>query len=866
MRQDPMICAPCPYFKRGYVPGVGQSDASIMFVGEAPGMDESFRSHKPFTGHAGKEFDRFLKGIGIDREDCFITNLVKCNPTDNEDPKPEVIERCSYYLKKEIQLVAPEVLVVQGAVALNYFRPGEDISKVWGIPQRVDWNAPDPTPNPQWLFPLYHPALGLHQTRMLPMIEQGFKRLGLWLDGNPVWKEDEVQYDYRQGVFRDVYPTCDTAAALGVDTETTWDGKPLYVQVSWKEGMSVLINCKDEIDIILLRGCLESGEAITILHNAMFDLEVLHKLDIHPARVVDTMVMAYLLGDLPQGLKTLAYRLAGMEMHSYGEVLGDWGQLKAKGYMEVATGSFFEWPDPEQLLEFKDGLPHVKKPQNITKKIRRALNDYEKDTTLDLQARWRKMEGRDVVEKEMGPMPQADLRDIPEGEALTYACRDADATRRIYPVLKRRIKDEGMWGVLEMDMGIFPMLLAMSMNGITVDLEMIAVLGDTFQRKMDSLSHIIEGEVGYSINPGSSQQVAAMMDKEGITGKVKRGKSGAQSTGVEILEPLRQEYPVIGRVLDWRQAETLKSMFTDTLPGLVHSDGKVHTTFKTTRTITGRLATENPNLMAFPTRTEEGRMIRDAFEASPGYTLLSFDYEQIELRILAIASGDEAMLNAFLSGADLHTSTAAEMFMIPVEKVDKDKHRRPAKTVNFGIPYGITAMGLFATMQKEGATGWTEASCQDLIDRWFAVRLKVRDFMDEQKAHARRYGYVVDMFGRRRLTPEVHSSSKKIVEEGLRYAMNQPIQSGAQGVIKLAMGRIWTEMQEEIKGDIMRPLLQIHDDLLFECRDEDVPWIVPVIQGIMESTVQLTIPTPVSPKAGKRWGSMEDWKWWSLPT
>ena len=551
--------------------------------------------------------------------------------------------------------------------------------------------------------------------------------------------------------------------------------------------------------------------------------------------------MAYLLGDLPQGLKPLAYRLAGMEMHSYNEVLGDLGNLKAKEYLEVAV--CLDWPDPEQLLEFKDGLPHVKKPQNIGKKVLRALRDNDKGE-VDLYTRWNRMEGHEDVEALLGPMPQADLRDVPEADALYYACRDADATRRIYPILKRRIKEEGMEAVLEMDMGIFPMLLAMTRNGITVNLTSVESLGMSFQLKMDTLAEEIRREVGYSINPGSSPQVAEMMDRLGIQAKAKRGKSGAQSTGVEILEPLRATYPVIGLVLDWRQAETLKSMFTDTLPHLVHEDGKVHTTFKTTRTITGRLATENPNLMAFPTRTEEGKMIRDAFEASPGYTLLSFDYEQIELRILAVASGDEAMLNAFLSGADLHSATAAEMFMIPIEKVDKDKHRRPAKTVNFGIPYGITAMGLFATMQKEGATGWTEASCQDLIDRWFKVRPKVRDFMDEQKAHARRYGYVVDMFGRRRLTPEVHSSSKKIQEEGMRYAMNQPIQSGAQGVIKLAMGRIWREMQEEIQGDIIRPLLQIHDDLLVEVRDEEVPWIVPVIQGIMESAVQLTIPDP----------------------
>ena len=851
MRQDPMICAPCPYFKRGYVEGCGPPDASIMFVGEAPGQDESFRSHRPFTGPAGKEFDRLLKGISLDREDCYITNLVKCNPPDNEAPRTEVIERCYHYLEKEIQVVNPEVLVIQGAVALNHFLPGEDIGKVWGVPQYGDTRGV--------LFPLYHPALGLHMTRMLPMIEGGFKRLGLWLNGNPVWEGDRIVPMYASP--EKLYATSDYwmgFASIAVDTETTWDGQPLYVQLCGVEGTAIKVDCNSAL-MAKVKVILERPDLITILHNAMFDLEVLHKLDIHPAHVVDTMVMAYLLGDLPQGLKPLAYRLCGMEMHSYQEVLGDRGQLKAKEYLEVATGSFFEWPDPPEILEFKDGLPHIKKPQNITKKILRALTDFEKDPTLDLQARWKKMEGTGIVEKEMGPMPDADLRDVPEQEALTYACRDADATRHIYPVLKDRIKEAGMEGVLDMDMGIFPMLLTMSRNGITVNRESIAELGDMFQGKMDEYDREITKILGYSINPGSSQQIAEMMVQQGIIPKKKVGKSGVQSTDIEILEPLRLQYPVIGHVIEWKQRATLKKMFTNTIPDQIGDDGKVHTTFKTTRTITGRLATEDPNLMAFPARTEEGRMIRDAFEASPGYTLLSFDYSQIEMRMAAHLAQDEAMLRVFREGLDIHSETASGMFHIPIDQLDSMKHRYPAKRIGFGILYGISPMGLAVQMEVGGAKGWTDDSCAALIKSWLTLYHGIRDWMEENKAHARRYGWVVDMFGRRRLTPEVYSSSKKICEEGLRYSMNQPVQSGAQGVIKLAMGRIWREMQAEIRGDILRPLLQVHDDLLSECRDEEVPWIVPVIQGIMESVVQLTIPTPVEPKVGKRWGSLDKW-------
>jgi DNA polymerase-1 len=581
---------------------------------------------------------------------------------------------------------------------------------------------------------------------------------------------------------------------------------------------------------------------------------------IHPDHVVDTMVMAYLLGDLPQGLKPLAYRLAGMTMRSYDEVIGSRGNAKAKVYLEMA--GMLEWPNPEHVLEFREGgVPHIKKPQNIGRKIGSALTKYWKaggeESGIDLHEKWVKMEGTEVVESAIGPMPRADLRDVPEEEAITYACRDADATLRIYPVLKKRIEDEGLSGVLDMDMATIPMILEMMRVGIRVDLTKMTEVNTKLTSMMAIEEREIQKCLGYTINPGSPPQVAAMLDRERIPVRGKRGKSGVQSTAKELLSPLRKQYLVVDHLLKWSGYETLRSTFTEVLPTQVDSDGRIHATIKTTRTSTGRLAMEDPNLQNIPVRTEEGRMIRDAFVASPGYTLCSWDFSQIELRVLADNSGDEAMIRAFLSGFDLHTATASEMFGIPMSAVEDYKHRRPAKTVNFGIPYGITALGLVDTMNTEGAEGWTEAACQDLIDRWFKARPGVRGFMEECKAFARRNGYIVDMFGRRRWVHEVWSTSAKIREEGLRYAMNQPIQSGAQGIIKLAMGTLWREMRAEFKNHLIRPLIQIHDDLLMEVVEEEVEWIALVVKEIMETIVRLKIPTPVDQKVGERWGSME---------
>lgn len=836
--QNPIHCGACPYRGRGYVAGRGSGD--ILFIGEAPGQDEAFRSHRPFTGPAGQEFDRLLQGIHVDREDVYVTNLVKCNPPGNEDPHPEVIERCRYYLEREIEEVQPKVIVSLGAVALRYFNPSLSLEMVWGIPQ--EWSGFD-------LFPLYHPALGLHMPRMLPMIYQGFDRLSRWLDGKVVWTPDTVVPNYKHLYHYDI----GDPGTVGVDTESTWDGEPLYCQVSRAEGVARLVEASDHQGVGWVWGMTERSDTTTVLHNSMYDLEVLHKMGIHPTNVVDTMVMAYLLGDLPQGLKALAYRLCGMEMMSYEEVIGTRGQDKIRDYMEVA--SCLMWPDPPQELEVRKGIPHIKNPQNIGKKILRALNSPMK-APGSLQERWNTMSGTETVTQVLGPLPGADLRDVPEAESLTYACRDSDATLRVYNTLMPRIRDEGLEGVLEMDMGIIPMVLEMQRNGINVDLGALEEVGVLLHSLMAEQERTLYSLLGYDINPGSSPQVAAMLENEGIEAKTKRGKSGARSTGVKVLEPLRKDYPVVATILEWRKFETLYSMFVHPMPGMVRGDGKVHTTIKTTRTITGRLAMESPNMQNIPTRTKEGTMLRNVFTASPGYLLVSFDYSQIEMRVAAHCAHDPVMLQVFHDGLDIHSETASRMFHLPVDQLDSMLHRYPAKRIGFGILYGISPMGLAEQMEIGGAPGWTDASCEELIHSWLQVYQGISGWMEENKAHARRYGWIADMWGRRRWTPEVWSTSKKIAEEGLRYAMNQPVQSGAQGIIKLAMGELWREVISELPTGTLRPLLQVHDDLLFECREEDVEWVIPVVRDVMEHTVTLDIAIPVEPKVGFRWGSM----------
>lgn len=836
------LCRQCPLFHRGYVPGEGPTPSPVMMVGQSPGEDESFRSHRPFTGKAGKDLDVYLHRAGIERGLTYITNLIKCNPPDNRAPSDEEIALCSRHLQDEMEEVRPTVVVTLGAEALDFFLPGEWLERAWGIPYTLKG---------YFVFPIYHPALGQHQTEMMTHIDQGFRRLKAWMEGKEVWKEDQHPHpDYwipgpMTGEL--VHPTL-----VAVDTETRWDGGPLYLQISAREGRGSMVMAHDPWVVSRVKRILEDPTVTTILHNAMFDLDILHQMDIHPSHVEDTMVMAYLLQDLPQSLKSLAYRLAGMEMDEYHEVLGDAPEQKALSYLQEVVG--IDWPTPAPVVEYKGGNVSVRQPQEVGRKVRRALADFAEGKAKSLVDRWFKMEGKEEVEAVIGPMPGADLRDIEWEKTLHYACRDADATFRIYSPLMARIREEKLEDVFKADMSAIPMVIDMQRNGILIDPPKFKEISAMFKARMREIEGQIEKTLGYPINPGSPPQVAEMMGKQGIKGKVRIGKSGQRSTSIQVLEPLKDQHPVVAAILEWRKYETLKTSFADTIPLKAGADGRVRTTLRVTRVVTGRLSSSNPNLMAQPVRTGEARMVRDGFLAEPGWVLVSNDYSQVEMRVTAHCSQDPAMMEVFSTGQDIHSNTASRMFGLPIPQLDEMLHRYPAKRTGFGILNVISPDGLLREMETGGAKGWTRDKCESMIKDWFSIYSGVKIWIEDSKASARRYGKVWDLFGRFRLVPEVWSSDSRIVEDGLRQAVNAPIQMGAQGIIKRAMGSLY----EFFKGaPYIRWLIQIHDDILMEVRKEEVEWVLPVVKMIMEGAASLSIPTPVDQKVGERWGSME---------
>ncbi|KKL21558.1 hypothetical protein LCGC14_2444260, partial [marine sediment metagenome] len=502
-------------------------------------------------------------------------------------------------------------------------------------------------------------------------------------------------------------------------------------------------------------------------------------------------------------------------------------------------------------------LPKVKQSQNIQKKAIRILKDIEKNPEVDPYVRWNKIkpeEGRSAVEAEFGIMHEGYLSDIPWDKAEFYSARDADATIRILPILMQMIEAKGLMQTFITDMKAIPMVADMMEAGIEIDSEYFKELSVYFKDHMDRLEQdITQMAGGKHINLSSHPQVSTL-----LFDTLKLPTVKGKSTDEKVLSRLVDKHPVIQKLRDWRSYHKLKTTYSDQIPKKSRANGRVHTTFRITRTSTGRLSSANPNLMAVPVRSEEALLIRKGFVAQRGCSLVSNDYSQIEMIIAAEISQDKNMLQAFRDNADIHSRTASLMFGIPECDIDPTKHRYPAKRIGFGILYGITASGLFKQLEVAGAGNWTIKDCQDMIDMWFRAYPGVAKFMKDTSTHAKRFGFVRDLWGRIRYVPGVYAFDQWIRLEALRQAGNAPIQMGAAGVLKKAMGDLVPLYRTLRKEGIFNPLIAIHDDLMFEIQDELLSTAVPTIKLIMENAVKLSIPLKVDTKIGKTWGEMEN--------
>ena len=847
------ICRRCPLYQHHggltqYVPATAHNIGSrYVIVGEAPGEYETIRG-EPFVGPAGQEQNNYLSRANLSRDLFHIRNVVQCRPPKNRDPSPDEISCCAEYMTQYLDDNRPGVIVAVGRFAAQWFL-GESLSMEYshGIPYR-------PFPGGPVIIPVYHPAAGMRATTMMELIRQDYEAVGRTVrcEIEPrLWPPTVTTIECsEQSQWLDHTPDY-----IALDTETLPDGSAWCVTYSHSHGYSSIIMADDTENLNRLNSLVQTPGVVTVLHNSLFDLSVLESIGIVPTTVHDTMVMAYLLQDLPLGLKPLSYRLAGMTLRKYTEVIHNAAQEKALEYL--LTASELTWPDPEHILAWTNGVPKVKRPQNISKKIKRLITAYCKDPTTDLVAKWKAIDiagGRGQVESTLGLMPEASLADVPRSEAVQYACADADATYRIYPQLRDRIDQMGLWDTFHRDMAVTPVIAEMMSTGILIN---SARLHD-LDKSLDIKKSIVEADINHIypgtnyILPSSTQQVARALFDMGVYPKPNL------STDSKTLDLYRSKHPIVNLITRWRELDKLQTTYLRPLPQKSDQFGRIHTKFSKTTAITGRLASSNPNLQNIPVRTSEGRAIRSAFVASPGCSLVSLDYSQIEMRCIAHESQDPTMIRMFLDDLDIHSETAARMFKIPLSEVDKNTHRRPAKSVGFGVAYGMGAVGLQAQMRAQGVE-YTREECQSLIDSWYGVYPKIYEYMDCLGAEARRDGLVRDHFGRYRLVPEVISTIPRIVHAGIRQAGNFPIQSMAQQIIKQAMINlipIYTALRQ---GDRYRChiLIQIHDELVWEISEEIVQEAVDVIRATMESAVTLCIPTPVDYNTGQTWEELK---------
>ncbi len=449
---------------------------------------------------------------------------------------------------------------------------------------------------------------------------------------------------------------------------------------------------------------------------------------------------------------------------------------------------------------------------------------------------------------------QITMDKVPVASAAPYAAADAEVTLKLVPLLAKKMEDRKCTNIFkDIEMPLVPVLMQMEREGIMLDQPFFKKFSNEMDVRLRDIEDTVYKAVGYPFNLNSTQQLSKVLFETLRLEPPDRNKktaSGHYSTSAAVLDELSGKHPVVDLLLEYRELAKLKSTYLDALPLQINPrTGRVHTNFNQTGSVTGRLASSDPNLQNIPTRTETGRQVRLGFVASPDHVLLSVDYSQIELRIVAHMSGDQAMLNAFRAGQDIHAATAAAILDIPVDQVTKDQ-RRHAKAINFGLIYGMSAFGL------SRATDLTLGEAESFVRNYFQEFPGVKAYLDNIRTLAARQGYVETMLGRRRYFPNLANPVNVAMrnrEE--REAINAPIQGTAADIMKLAM----IQLQPALDASRLhaRILLQVHDELVLEVPEKELTETAGLVQKVMSSAFDLSIPLLTEARSGYNWGTLQ---------
>ncbi len=853
----------------------GYGDSVISDPGEIFFAPVSVQEVKPRYGQ------KSVYCIDVEDTHCFLTPggiVHNCLTRNNAPPKPASVRACSKWLGIELGLVQPQIIVAMGAFAIRAVLgdQADTVEHLHGRPIEKDGHI---------ILPCYHPAAGLHDTATLRFLYDDFQVLRGLLNGKTVAdyavRDEYPNPDYRvlgdDGRLDSLINEVREAGQVALDVETVdQDSKLWSVQASTQPGTGWFIPAGK----MGLKSfdCVSWG-ADVVIHNYLHDIRFL---EIDDNGFVDTMVMAYLCG-LPQSLKTLANRLCGVEMRSYGEMVRPGQRRLSLDYLRRVSEK--EWPNPPEIEETKwDNkagklVTKLKKPWHISRKIDKILTDIEAVAETDPLERWRNIpvEERACVEAKLGIMPESSLADIKFEDAVQYATRDADVTLRVKLKMEQLIHDADLDLVLYMDTRMLPMVHEMMRNGMAVDLDHFRNLSADYDARMRAKATELASIVGHPFNPSSSPQVAQVIYTELGFKPTQTTPTGLVSTDDQELK--KTGHPVAKGIIEYRRLSKMKGTYSDNLvrSSIPDESGvpRIYTVLTTTRVETGRLSSkkgdngEGAALQNIPTRSKEGMAIKMGFIAPEGKVLIEGDLAQIEMCTQAHLANCKGLIELFLSGRDPHTTTASKIFGVPYEEAKKDKYRYPCKRAGFGIIYLIGAKGLhdqieeyISDLEMEGepveVAPWTEQECQKFIDEYYALYPEIKEYQMEQAGMARRYGFTVDLFGRRRFIPEVFCPIKSVNEAGLRQAANFPVTASAQGIIKTAMVELWRELPRMGWRSDVKWLMQIHDSLITEVKDDSeflrryIGWTRKIMTGV----VKLAVPVKVDFKLGKQWGEM----------
>ena len=443
---------------------------------------------------------------------------------------------------------------------------------------------------------------------------------------------------------------------------------------------------------------------------------------------------------------------------------------------------------------------------------------------------------------------QGSMRDVELKDQTEYAVEDADVTWQLKDIFEKELEKNGLTDLFKnIEIPLMPVLASMEMEGVKLDEAFLNSLSNDLVHDIEVLEKKIYTEADTDFNLASPKQLGVVLfEKLNLVDKPKKTKSGQYATGEEILSKLAPKHPIVKDILEWRGLVKLKNTYVDSLPNEVSPlTGRIHTTYSQTVAATGRLSSNNPNLQNIPIRTERGQQIRKAFvPRDSNFVLMSADYSQIELRLIAEMSGDEEMKSSFKRGEDIHRSTAAKVFNLPLEEVSREQ-RSYAKTVNFGIIYGVSAFGL------SQQTDLSRSEAKELIETYYETYPTLRSYISKQVDFARDHGYVETILGRRRYLKNINSRNAIVRSADERNAVNAPIQGSAADIIKIAMIRI----QELLNSNQYKSkmLLQVHDELVFDLHKDEIDVLQPMIKSEMENAYKLSIPLIVDMGLGENW-------------